>query len=135
MRELIAKAGTAKLREFVAHVFNLTIKEPIVLKGELLQFSSLSFEDAVRLFKSWGFRVEPGPRPEEVSLIIEAPDHRTYCVYPASQLPQLAAIALRVRIQNGEMYEASYNLRRRGLRDASSASVPLSIGDSWTLLL
>jgi len=92
-----------------------------VLKGELLQLSSLSFEEAVRLFKSWGFQVEPGPRPEEVSLIIEAPDHRTYCVYPASQLPQLAAVALRVRMQNGEMYEASYKLRLMGPRDAGSA--------------
>ncbi len=62
-------------------------------------FNSLSLEDAVQLFKQWGFQVEPGPRPEEVTLIIDAPDHRTYCVHPANMLPHMAAVALRVRRQ------------------------------------
>jgi hypothetical protein len=62
-------------------------------------FNSLSLEDAVQLFKQWGFQVEPGPRPEEVTLIIDAPDHRTYSVHPASMLPHMAAVALRVRQQ------------------------------------
>ena len=60
----------------------------------------LSFEDAVRLFKQWGFQVEPGPRPEEVTLILEGPGHRTYAVYEASMLPQIASVALDIRWQN-----------------------------------
>jgi hypothetical protein len=60
---------------------------------------SLSLEDAVQLFKQWGFQVEPGPRPEEVTLIIDAPDHRTYSVHPADMLPRMSAVALRVRRQ------------------------------------
>jgi hypothetical protein len=57
----------------------------------------LSFEEAVRLFKEWGFRVEPGPQPDEVTLIIDAPDHRDYSVHPAALLPEIAAVALGVR--------------------------------------
>jgi len=60
----------------------------------------LSFEDAVGLFKQWGFQVEPGPRPEEVTLILEGPGHRTYAVYEASMLPQIASVALDIRWQN-----------------------------------
>lgn len=48
----------------------------------------------------WGFQVEPGPRPEEVTLILEGPGYRTYIVYEARMLPQIAAVALRVRWQN-----------------------------------
>jgi hypothetical protein len=66
-------------------------------------FESLSFEDAVKLFKQWGFQVEPGPRPEEVTLILEGPDYRTYTVYEACMLPQIAAVALRIRWKNGTM--------------------------------
>jgi len=58
---------------------------------------SLSFERAVSLFKSWGFVVEPGPQPDEVSLIIRTPDHQNTSVYPAAMLPEIAAVALRVR--------------------------------------
>ncbi len=64
-------------------------------------FKPLSFEDAVKLFKQWGFVVEPGPRPEEVTLILEGPDYRTYSVYEAHMLPQIAAVAMQVRWQNG----------------------------------
>ena len=99
-------------------------------ESELPLFSSLSFEDAVRLFKSWGFQVEPGPRPEEVTLIIDAPDHRTYGVHPARMLPQMAAIALRVRMQNGTMYEASHQLRQIGQWALNSTTTPLPIGNA-----
>ena len=68
-----------------------------------MMLKPLSFEDAVRLFKLWGFQVEPGPRPEEVTLILEEPDHRTYAVYQAEMLPQIAAVALQVRWRNGAM--------------------------------
>ena len=58
---------------------------------------TLSFEKAIRLFKGWGFMVEPGPGMEEVTLVLERPSHRSYYVYKAGQLPQIAAAALRVR--------------------------------------
>lgn len=57
----------------------------------------LSFEKAVQLFKEWGFLVEQGLRPEDVTLILDGPTHRSCYVYTAAQLPQLAAAALRVR--------------------------------------
>ena len=66
-------------------------------------FGSLSFEDTIRLFKQWGFQVEPGPRPEEVTLILEGPDYRTYSVHDAHVLPEMAAVALRARWQNGTL--------------------------------
>jgi hypothetical protein len=62
---------------------------------------TLSFEDAVRLFKEWGFQVEPGPLPGEVTLIVEGIAHRTYCVYEADMLPQVAAVILSVRRRPG----------------------------------
>jgi hypothetical protein len=69
-------------------------------------FKTVSFEEAVRLFKEWGFQVEPGPRPGEVTLIIEAPDYRCCTVYDAGMLPQIATVALEVRWQNGSMAAA-----------------------------
>lgn len=66
-------------------------------------FDSLSFEDAVRLFEQWGFQVEPGPRPEEVTLILEGPDYRTCSVHDGHILPKMAAVALRARWQNGTL--------------------------------
>jgi hypothetical protein len=62
--------------------------------------NSLSFEEAVRLFRQWGFQVEPGPQPGEVTLVAEGPDYRTHAVYEAHLLPQIACVALRVRQQN-----------------------------------
>ena len=72
-------------------------------------FESLSFEDAVKLFKLWGFEVEPGPRPEDVTLIINEPDYRVTVVYEARILPQIAAVALSVRVKNGVRAEACAN--------------------------
>ena len=66
-------------------------------------FKTPSFEDAVKLFKKWGFQVEPGPRPEEVTLIVEGLDYRTYSVYEARMLPQIAAVAMQVRWQHGSL--------------------------------
>jgi hypothetical protein len=60
-------------------------------------FEKLSFEKAVRLFKGWGFLVEQGPRFGEVTLILEGPNHRTYCVCDPEQLLEMAAAVLRVR--------------------------------------
>jgi hypothetical protein len=76
------------------------LSESKLVKQKATVFKPLSFEDAVRLFKLWGFQVEPGPRPEEVTLILEGPGYRTYIVYEARMLPQIAAVALRVRWQN-----------------------------------
>ena len=103
-------------------------------KPELPLCSSLSFEDAVRLFKGWGFQVEQGPRPEEVTLILDAPDHRTYCVHPASMLPQMAAVALRVRFLNGAMYEASSQLRQVSQEGLGSTIAPLPTGNASLVL-
>ena len=64
-------------------------------------FKEPSFEDAVKLFKQWGFQVEPGLRTEQVTLIVDGSDYRTYSVYEARMLPQIASVALRVRWQNG----------------------------------
>jgi hypothetical protein len=63
---------------------------------------ALSYAEAVALFEAWGFRVEPGPQPEEVTLIIDAPDHRNYSVYPVALLPAVAAVALSVRQRRKE---------------------------------
>ena len=76
---------------------------PLPVAVPIPAFKSLSFEDAIRLFKPWGFQVEPGPRPEEVTLIVEGPDYRTVSVYDAGMLPEIAAAALRVRWQNGTL--------------------------------
>jgi hypothetical protein len=73
---------------------------PSVTRG-VPDFESLSFEGAVRLFKQWGFQVEPGPRSEEVTLILEEPGYRVVSVHDARVLPEMAAAALRVRWQNG----------------------------------
>ena len=72
-----------------------------------LYFAPLSFERAVELFEEWGFRVEEGPGDEEVTLILEGPAHRTYCVYEVKRLPQIAAAALRVRQINGARKNAA----------------------------
>jgi len=62
---------------------------------------SLSFEEAVGLFKMLGFVVEPGPRSTEVSLILKGHDHCTYVVWDAVLLPAIAGVALRGYRQAG----------------------------------
>jgi hypothetical protein len=99
----------------------------MVAQSELPVFNPVSFEDAVRLFQSWGFQVEPGPQPEQVTLILEAPDHRTYCVHPANMLSEMAAVAMRVRFLNGAMYEASRKLWQAGQGKPSKTIAPASI--------
>ena len=56
-----------------------------------------SYEQAVSLFKSCGFLVEPGPEPGEVSLTIPAPYQRKSSVYPADMLPEIAAAFHEIR--------------------------------------
>lgn len=66
-------------------------------------FKRLTFEEAVDMFEQWGFQVKPGPQPEEVTLILEGPDYRTYTVYEARRLSQIADVALQIRWQNGAL--------------------------------
>ena len=66
-----------------------------------LHFEELSFEKAVRLFEEWGFLVEQGPGPEEITLIVDGPAHRSHHVYEAAHLAQMAAAVLRARWRNG----------------------------------
>ena len=60
-------------------------------------FENLSFEQAVQLFKGWGFLVEQGPRPGEVTLILEGSSHRSYYACEPETLVEMAAAVLRVR--------------------------------------
>jgi hypothetical protein len=71
----------------------------------------LSFEDAVRLFKEWGFQVDPGPNPEEVTLILQEDNYQTYAVHPAKMLPEMAEIALYIRCWNGASLYNTENTR------------------------
>jgi hypothetical protein len=64
------------------------------------------------MFREWGFRVEKGPRHTEVTLILEGPDYRSCCVYDVDRLPQIAEVALRVRLANGASEERSAKRRR-----------------------
>jgi len=75
-------------------------------------FSFLPFEDAIKLFMAWGFQMEPGPRPDEVTLIIDAPDYRAYTVHPAYLFAQVAAVTLRIRWRNGAMFSVTGDQRR-----------------------
>lgn len=60
----------------------------------------LCYGEAVHLFEAWGFQVEPGPGADEVSLILERPESRTYTVHPKDVLPRIAALSLAVRWRN-----------------------------------
>ena len=66
-------------------------------------FEKLSFEKAVQLFKGWGFLVERGPRPGEVTLILEGPTCRSHHVFEPEQLAEMAAVVLRQRLRIGAM--------------------------------
>lgn len=68
-----------------------------------IDFEKLSFEEAAQLFKEWGFLVQPGPRTEEVTLILEGPTHRSYCVCQPEQLAEMAVAILRQRLRTGAM--------------------------------
>ncbi len=102
-------------------------------KNEL--FTTLTFEDAIKLFREWGFGVEPGPLPGEVTLISEGEDYRTTCVHPAGMLVQIAAVALRVRFQNGAVLRASNEVpKARGKAQNSSLLIPFPIRTPSTLV-
>src|SRR5512143_3976475 len=74
----------------------------------------MSFEEAVNLFKEWGFRVEPGPELEEVTLWIDALDHHTCCVYPARLLPEIATVIQQVRARKQRHKLRIYCIERNG---------------------
>ncbi len=62
-------------------------------------FEKLSFEQAVQLFEEWGFLVQQGPRAEEITLIVEGPEHRSHCVCQPDELTQMASVILRQRLR------------------------------------
>ena len=64
-------------------------------------FEKLSFEKAVQLFKEWGFLVQQGTK--EVTLIVEGPNHRSYCVCQPEELAEMATAVLRQRLRTGTM--------------------------------
>jgi hypothetical protein len=66
-------------------------------------FEKLSFEKAVQLFKEWGFLVEPGPRPGEVTLILEGSTYRSCYVCDPENLQEMAAAVLSVRWCTGRI--------------------------------
>ena len=66
-------------------------------------FEKLSFQEAVQLFKGWGFLLQQGFRTEEVTLLLEGPTHRSYCVCQPDQLVEMAATVLRHRLRAGAM--------------------------------
>ena len=66
-------------------------------------FEKLSFEKVVQLFKGWGFLVEQGPRPGEVTLILEGPPRRSYYVCETETLLEMAEGILCLRWRSGAM--------------------------------
>ena len=60
-------------------------------------FEKLSFEKAVQLFKEWGFLVQQGTK--EVTLTVEGPNHRSYCVCQPEELAEMATAVLRQRLR------------------------------------
>jgi hypothetical protein len=85
-------------------------RNPIMLE---IDFEKLSFEKAVQLFKEWGFLVQQGPRTEEVTLILEGPTHRTYCVCQPEHLAEMAAAILRHRLRTGALTTPALDLQLR----------------------
>ena len=67
-------------------------------------FEKLSFEKAAQLFEEWGFQVQPGPRTEEVTLTLEGPTYRSYCVCEPEQLADMATAILRQRLRTGGIF-------------------------------
>ena len=58
----------------------------------------ISFEDAVRLLRGWGFLVQAGPGPGEVTLIMQGPDFQTSTVHKAEMLPEITAVLLQIHV-------------------------------------
>ncbi|MBN2005913.1 MAG: hypothetical protein JXA21_21325 [Anaerolineae bacterium] len=67
--------------------------------------SNLTYSEAVLLFKQWGFRIQPGPRAGEVTLLLKTAESCTYSVQEPYMLPKMAEIALAVRWLNGAAQE------------------------------
>ena len=85
-------------------------RHPIMLQTDS---AKLSFEEAVKLFKEWGFLVQQGPRTGEVSLIVEAPNYRSYCVCQPEELAEMATAVLRQRLRTGALMTPVLDLRAR----------------------
>lgn len=67
--------------------------------------SELTYQEAVSLFEQWGFQVECGPRPGDVTLLLRTEEGCTYSVHEQAMLPQMAAVALAVRWRNNQMMQ------------------------------
>lgn len=65
----------------------------------------LTYEEAVSLFKQWGFEVEPGPRTDEVTLLLKTEDGCTYSVQERAMLTQMAAVTLAVRWRSNRVMQ------------------------------
>ena len=63
--------------------------------------SDLTYQEAVSLFEQWGFEVESGPRADEITLILETSESRTYAVHPRYMLSPMATAILAVRWRTG----------------------------------
>ena len=87
-------------------------------------FSSIPFEDAIKLFMAWGFQVEPGSRPDEVTLIMDALDYPTYTVLPADLFAQVAAVTLRIRWCNGAMFSVAGKQRKEKAKGLDLTTIP-----------
>jgi len=87
-------------------------------------FSALPFEDAIKLFMAWGFQVEPGPRPDEVTLIMDAPDYRTYAEHPTNLFAQIAAVTLCVRWRNGAMFSVAGKQHKQKAKGLDLTTIP-----------
>jgi len=60
----------------------------------------MTFHDAVRYFQGIGFKVEPGPRETEVTLIQSSEGATTTTVWPSSLLVPIAKISAERRVVN-----------------------------------
>ncbi len=86
--------------------------------------SFLPFEEAIKLFMAWGFQMEPGPRPDEVTLIFDAPDYRAYAVHPANLFAQVAAVTLRVRWRDGDRFSVTGDQRMDNMGGLDLTTIP-----------
>ena len=84
-----------------------------------MRVTELSYQESLHLFETWGFRVEPGPGADEVSLILETPDSCTYTVHPKAVLPEMAALSLAVRWRNQQVVSWTGLMKGRVLADVN----------------